>query len=404
MKWLVVMLVIAMLVPGVAWAEEPDEYTATFFFAATPSDGGWNFAHDKGVRKLLGLGSLEEEWDQGFVVNLAGGTEYTQLRVHLVTDCGYDTGIEDMMRAAIEAQKPDMIFGTWWDSKAAIATLALEYPHILFNHCSGYPVLKSTDEAFAETQNVSTYFPRMYFADYLAGKVAGWLGYTSIGGVATWPIPEPVRGFNAFIEGVRKGREEAGLPETTLEFRLVWILSWLNRANEQLATNALIAEGYTLIRQGADTPTAAIVACEHSVPAIGYGSAAFKLAPCTLVVNEWDWGSYYVRQVQRGLDGTWEPEDWYEEGTKIVFNDSLELVPQKVRDAVLATPLEEIWSRDFHGYGYDMDGVEFEACIPGGTMTDEILLGMQVLDREIASAEHPKADLPLGVWIKYASE
>lgn len=399
-----VLVVVGMVVPFVPEAKAGEEYVVTFFFADAPSDGGWNKAHDVGVRELQSLGVKIEEWDQGFVVELPAGSKYQSIRVHLVTNVGYGDSIESIMRAALESQHPDMVFGTWWDSKDAIATLAQEYSDVLFNHCSGYPVLKSTDPMFEKTQNVSTYFPRMYHADYQAGKAVGMLGFTKIGGVATYPIPEPVRGFNAFIAGVRAGREEAGLPETDLEFRLVWLFSWLNPENEGLAADALVAEGYEIIRQGADTATASERACAATppVPAVGYGTAPTD-APCFIIANEWKWGTYYIRQVLRGIDGEWSPEDWYEEGTKIVFNESLDVVSQEVRDAVMATPLEEVWSKDFYGYGHDPDGKEYQAFITGGTMTDEILLSMQVLDREIVTGELIKSPLPQGVWIKYES-
>ena len=380
--WIVLLLVAAMLVPSIGAEAAKDEYVVTVFYAEHWNDEGWNKAHHRGWEFVKAQGEVLEEWDLGYVVEFPDGR---RLRVNYVTNCGYGADIETKMRSVLEIQKPDMIYGTWWDAQDAIRDLAPEFPKVLFNHCSGYPVLASTQ--FPETNNVGTYFVRMYDADARVGYVLGLEGHNKVGIVGTYPIPEPVRGFNAFALGLQAGLKEAGYDDD-IEVSIVWIKSWLDREAELLATEAQIAQGYPVIKQGADTPTTAQTACEAGMVTLGYGSDTLPTAPCTLVTNEWDWGDYYYKSVRAGMDGVWEPHDYYEQGTKLVFNDS---VPQDVQDKARAIPLDEVWSRDVSGYGFDENGVRYDIFMPGGEITDEDLLSMQWWVDGIVTSEIVKA-------------
>lgn len=379
--WIVLLLVAAMLVPSIGAEAAKDEYVVTVFYAEHWNDEGWNKAHHRGWEFVKSQGKVIEEWDLGYVVEFPDGT---RLRVNYITNCGYGADIETKMRSALEIQKPDMIYGTWWNAKDAIRDLAPEFPGVLFNHCSGYPVLASDQ---FPTRNVSSYFVRMEYGDYQVGKVAGWLGHSKVGVVATYPIPEPVRGFNAFALGLQAGLREAGYDDN-IEVSLIWIKSWLNREAELLATEAQIATGYPVIKQGADTPTTAQTSCEAGLVTLGYGSDTLPTAPCTLVTNEWDWGDYYYKCVRAGMDGVWEPHDYYEMGTKLVFNDS---VPQEVQDKANAIPFDEMWSRDITGYGFDENGVRYNIFVPNGEINDDDLLSMQWWVDGIVTSEIVKA-------------
>jgi len=380
---LVLVIVAGVGEPAIVQADRT--YVVTFFMADDKYDEGWNAAHDDGVRKLMELGDVIKEWDMGFVVDLADKRFYDKLEVNLVTNVGQGSGIEGKIRSAIEVQSPDMTFETWWTSKDAVSALAPEFPEVIFNHCSGYPVI--TSEQFS-TRNVATYFVRMYYADFVVGKVAGRNGHNKVGVVATFPIPEPVRGFNAFAQGLQAGLREAGMNDD-VEINIIWIEEWLHREKELLATRALIDAGYEMIKQGADTPTTAQTACEEGVDVLGYGRDTLPTASCTMVTNEWDWGDYYVKSVLAGIKGRWQPHDYYEEGTNIVFHPD---TPQDVLDMVAETTLEEVWAGPINGYGYDENGERYEIFIPDGSvLTDEDLLSMQWLHSGIQTGQQPSA-------------
>ena len=59
-------------------------------------------------------------------------------------------------------------------------------------------------------KNMSSFFGRMYQVRYLSGIIAGMKTQTGeIGYVAAFPIPEVIRGINAFTLGVRSVRPDA---------------------------------------------------------------------------------------------------------------------------------------------------------------------------------------------------
>lgn len=360
--FLVVAVLVAMVVPSSAvLASPPKEYVVTFILAESKMDKGWNMAHDRGANKLRNLGKVIDEWDLGFVVKLAG-TEYDTLRVHFVTGAGYGSKIAGVMQKALETQKPNMIFGTWFNSYQATQELAPEYPKVIFNHCSSYPLMKSSD---FETKNVGTYFVKQCLSDHAIGQIAGREGHNKIGFVSTFAIPEPIRAVNAFTLGLQKGLRDAGYDDT-VEVNVIWIDSWLNPEKEYQAAQALIDMGYPVIRQLPDTPTTSVVACKNGAVALGYGTDVSEDAPCALATNEWAWGDYYLACVLAGLNGDWKPHDWFEPGSKIIYDGD---IPQ-VNHA-------DAWSGPISGFGWDTNGDEYKVFVPEGeTLTDMDILTM----------------------------
>ncbi len=94
----------------------------------------------------------------------------------------------------------DIIFGTTFEHMDPMLMVAQDFPDQVFEHCSGYKT----------AANMGNYFARMYQAEYLAGYMAGLMGFKNVGTVATNPIPEPIRGINAFTLGLLKGLKEGG--------------------------------------------------------------------------------------------------------------------------------------------------------------------------------------------------
>ena len=99
---------------------------------------------------------------------------------------------------------------------------------------------------------------RMEQAEYLAGYTAGLMGYKNVGTVATQPIPEPIRGINAFTLGLLRGLKEANHHHDPRKVNtVVWLKKWLDPINEVVLAETLINQQHDLIRQMADTPDSA---------------------------------------------------------------------------------------------------------------------------------------------------
>lgn len=296
MKLAVVFLVLAaLMLPVSAQAADPGVFKVVFLMAETPQDHGWNSAHWRGIQQLKTLGATEAETSTGFSVRLPDGR---LLEVATIQGVGYaEPDIKRMAEDAVN-KGANMVFGTWFNAARPMAELAEAYPNVLFEHCSGYPMVQSNGK------NFSTYFIRQEQGDYVVGVAAARMGFTSAGLVATFPIPEPVRGINGFILGLQTGD-----PNATV--RVVWINSWLDQQKEYDAAKALSAEGFPLIRAMADTPYSEQATCDDGKAAVGYGSDAEPYAPCTIITNEWNWAAYYVPTVKSALDGTWKSQDWW---------------------------------------------------------------------------------------------
>ena len=74
---------------------------------------------------------------------------------------------------------------------------------------------------------MSNYFGRIYQRANLTGLVAGSMTRSgAIGYVAAFPIPEVIRGINAFTLGVRAVNPKA-------EVRVVWTKSWYDPVMEK---------------------------------------------------------------------------------------------------------------------------------------------------------------------------
>jgi len=369
-------LVLALAFSGCAQLRLPTTYKVAFLLAETPGDKGWNAAHYRGIERLKELGQVTSTSGDSFNVKLSDGRT---LEVLVVEKVGYnDADIERVARDVV-GKGYQLVFGTWWNSQAAMLKLAKEKPKILFEHCSGYPFIKSSD---SPNKNFATYFIRQEQGDYVAGYVTGLLGYSNVGLVGTVSIPEPNRGINGFLLGMQRGLKETGKDPKQAKIELVWINAWLDIPKEQAAAEELLARGLPVIRQLADTPYSSQVSCQAGAIAVGYGTDVSSLAPCALVTNEWNWGEYYKLRVQQALDGKWQPGDWwggFAEDAVVMkgWNVSAEV---KAKAEKLVADIKAGYNPfcgPFQGQGQKKDGSFVEYAVPEGKcMSDMDLLSM----------------------------
>ncbi|MFH1602042.1 MAG: BMP family ABC transporter substrate-binding protein [Candidatus Shapirobacteria bacterium] len=171
----------------------------------------------------------------------------------------------------------------------------------------------------------------MYQPRYLSGLVAGRMTHSNIiGYVAAFPIPEVVRGINAFTLGVREANPEA-------EVRVVWTNTWFDPVLEKEAAEGLLDVGADIIAQHQDTTEPQKAAADRGALSIGYDSDMREFVGDTVLTSPmWNWGPYYVRQVQAVLDGSWETHQYWgsmNDGI-VALADLSERVPVDVADLV----------------------------------------------------------------------
>lgn len=182
-------------------------------------------------------------------------------------------------------------------------SLQKEYDDVIFMHCSG---------SFKNDTNFSNFFGRMYQARYLTGIAAGLKTETNkIGYVAAFPIPEVIRGLNAFTLGVKSVN-----PDATVE--VIWTKTWGDPNIEKITAETLITKDCDVIAQHQDSDAAQKAANEaENVWAIGYHSDMKVSAPkASLTSAIWKLDVYYKEQFQDIINDEWKPGVAYWGGIK----------------------------------------------------------------------------------------
>jgi basic membrane protein A len=309
-----------------------------FIYIGPAKDGGWSEAHDKGRQYLvekLGVETVVKE-------SVPEGPDCVKV-------------INDMVD-----QGCNIIFATSFGFMDYVVEGAKNHPDVKFMHCSGYKM----------SDNMGVYFGRMYQPRYLSGIVAGLKTKTNkIGYVAAFEIPEVLRGINAFTMGVRSVN-----PDATVSVK--WTHTWVDAPRAKEAAKALLNEGCDVLAQHQDAPGPQVAAEEAGVWSVGYNLDMTSIAPKAHMTSPvWNWGPFYVEQVQAVIDGTWEPVNYWGgmEDPVISLSPLTENAPEGAQEAVdkaktdILSGENKIWT----GPIKDNQGV---VRVPEGvTLTDEQL-------------------------------
>lgn len=284
---LALVMAVALVVSGCGGGEKKEDNKSAgetageekmkvaFMYVGPVGDGGWSFAHDQG-RKYL-----EEK------------LSYVETSIVESVPEGADA---ERVLTQLAEQGNKVIFSTSFGFMDYTINVAKKYPDVVFMHCSG----NKTE------QNVGTYFGRMYQARYLTGIVAGKTTQSNkIGYVAAFPIPEVIRGINAFTLGVRSVN-----PEATV--KVVWTNTWYDPAAEKDAGKTLLDAGCDVVAQHQDTPGPQQAAEEKGKYGVGYNSDMSKMAPKAVLTSAvWNWGPYYENVVKSVKEGTWKSDQYW---------------------------------------------------------------------------------------------
>ena len=327
--------------PGLSQAAEKKELKVGFVYVSPVGDAGWSYAHDLG-RKAI------EEMDgvtTSFVEAVAEGPDAERV-------------IQTMAR-----KKFDLIFATSFGYMDPMLKVAQQFPDTVFMHCAG----------FKTAANMGNYFGRVYQPRYLSGIVAGSMTKSKvIGYVAAYPIPEVIRGINAFTLGVQSVN-----PEATV--RVVWTKTWYDPAKEKEAAKSLLDVGADVIAQHQDSPGPQEAAQEKGVYSIGYNTDMSRFAPKShLTAPVWNWTPYYKKVIDQVKNGTWKATaDWPGLAEGVVDLAPFgPMVPKAVQDKVMTKKAEIIAGKEkvFVGPIKDQGGKLRYA--DGAVVPDADLLGM----------------------------
>ena len=257
---------------GVAGAQE--KLKVGFIYVGPVGDHGWSFRHDQG--RLALEKALGDKVETTYVENVHEGPDAERVIQQLV------------------ANGNELVFATSFGFMNAVIKVAKRFPKAKFEHATGYKRAK----------NVSTYMARFYEGRYVIGKIAGKMTKSNvIGYIGSFPIPEVVRGIDAFTLALRSVN-----PEATV--KVIWVNSWYDPGKEGDAAKTLIDQGADILVQHTDSPAALQVAQNRGVHAFGQSSDMVAFAPkaqLTAIVDNWD--GYYIARAKAVMDGTWKSTD-----------------------------------------------------------------------------------------------
>jgi basic membrane protein A len=322
-------------------------------------DAGWTWAHDQGRQAAAAATGVET----AFVETVPEGTADFGNFVRQFIDDGFN-----------------VIVGTSFGYMDDMLALADEYPDVVFEHVSGY---KANDTNFGNT------FGRMYEPRYLSGMVAGSATTSNqIGYVAAFPIPEVIRGINAFTLGVREVN-----PDATVE--VAWTSTWFDPVVEGDSAQALLDKGVDVIAMHQDSTAAGEKAEAAGARWVSYNSDMSAFAPnAYLTAPVWNWGPRYTEIIEAAAAGTYVP-GYYWGSMADGLVDLAPIADDVDADVVAAVAARkaEIIAGTFHVFSGPINDQAGNVMVAAGaTMEDGDMLGMGLFVEGVIGATGMEPD------------
>ena len=328
---------------SIGTASAADKTKVGFVYVGPIGDHGWSYEHNQGrlaVEKAFG-----DRVKTTYVENVSEGPDAARV-------------IQQLARGG-----HSVIFTTSFGFMNPTLKVAKRYPEVKFEHATG----------FKRSKNVATYSGRFYEGRHVIGLIAGKMTKSNtVGYIASFPIPEVVRGINAAYLAAKSVNPK-------VKFKIVWVSTWFDPGKEADAANALIDQGADVLMQHTDSPAAMQIAEKKGIYAFGQASDMVKFGPkaqLTSIID--DWGPYYVARVKAAMDGTWKSQDtWDGIGPGMVdiapFSKS---IPNDVR-AMAAKARDNIAAGKLHPFTGPINKQDGSPWLKAGqTASDGELAGM----------------------------
>ncbi len=340
-KTLAAAAAMGLALAGTAHAQDPVK--AGFIYIGPVGDLGWTYQHDQGRQALEA--ELGDAVETSYVESVPEGADAERV-------------MSQMARSGV-----DIIFTTSFGYMDPTLNTAENFPDVRFEHATGY---KRAD-------NVSTYSARFYEGRYVIGEIAGAMTKSNkIGYIASFPIPEVVRGINSAYLAAKSVNPD-------VEFKVVWVYTWFDPGKEADAANALIEQGVDVIMQHTDSPAAMTIAEEKGIYAFGQATDMSNFGPnaqLTAIID--NWGPYYIERVKAVIDGTWTSTDtWNGIAQGMVgFAPLSDKLPADVADRANAT-IAAIAAGELHPFTGPINKQDGSVWLADGEVADDgTLAGM----------------------------
>ncbi len=238
-----------------------------------------------------------------------------------------------------------MIILSSYGYPSEVKDVITEYPEISFygNSADFY------------SDNMSSYFGRMYQVRYLSGIIAGFTTENNkIGYVAAMANDEVNRGINAFTLGVKRANPEA-------EVTVIWTGAWDDGEKAVQAAETLIREENIDLVTYHQNKDYVIEAAERAgIYSIGYNAVSENCSEKYLTAAVWDWEQLYTDIVKDFIQGKANERQHYWLGIDkgaVSLSEYSSLVSEEARAEVEKARDEILLGNDvFSGEIYDSEG------------------------------------------------
>ncbi len=333
----------AMATAGFAGSHGDGPVKVGFVYVGPIGDGGWTYEHHQGL--LAVEAEFGDKVETVYQENVPEGADAERAMTQMAL------------------QGADIIFTTSFGYMDPTIAVAEKFPNVKFEHATGY---KRAD-------NVSTYSARFYEGRAVQGHIAGKMTETNkIGYIASFPIPEVIRGINSAYLHAKKANPD-------VEMQVIWVYTWFDPAKEADAAKALIDNGVDVVLQHTDSTAPQAAAQEAGVISFGQASDMAEYAPLPRVSSIIDdWAPYYIARVRAVMDGTWESQDtWDGIGPGMVkIGEITDAVPADVKAEALALK-DALASGEYHAFTGPINKQDGSPWLAEGeTADDGTLAGM----------------------------
>ncbi len=186
----------ALAVAGAGAALAQDPVKVGFVLVGPKNDGGWSQHHYESAKKM------EAHFGD---------------KIEMVVQESVPEGADaERVMTQMALSGVDIIFTTSFGYMDPTINVAAKFPDVKFEHATGYKT----------APNVGNYSARFYEGRAVMGHLAGKMTKSNIVGyIASFPIPEVIRGINSSFIHARKANPD-------IEMNVVWIFTWFDPAKE----------------------------------------------------------------------------------------------------------------------------------------------------------------------------
>lgn len=338
MKLLKTLFATALLATGLTGAVAAmDKLKVGFVYVGPVGDFGWSYEHDQGRQAVEA--EFGDKVETVFQESVPEGADAERV----------------MTQMALQGAK--LIFTTSFGYMDPTINVAKKFPDVKFEHATGYK----------RDKNVSTYSARFYEGRSVIGHIAGHMTESdTIGYIASFPIPEVIRGINASYLAAKKVNPD-------VKMKIVWVYTWFDPGKEADAATALIEQGADIIMQHTDSPAAMTIAEEKGIYAFGQASDMKQFGPnarLSSIID--DWAPYYIARTKAVMDGSWESTDTWD-GIKpgmVAIGDFSDKIPADVQASATAIK-DGIVAGTMHSFTGPINKQDGSAWLKEGETADD---------------------------------